>query len=437
MKYRKEIMQIHRLAVPILMNYALTSVFEIFDEMIIGHYSVESFAFVGVASSILYTITGAFGSLSAAFHILAAELYGMQEYGKMEQTFAAAKLLATGIGGGFILAGLLGGRWFFGNIYTFSGQDLEELLSYFYPASITVLQNLIWFQYSVYFRNRYGTKIGVYATGLSVIVNLFFDIVLVYGKAGFPRMGVEGAAWGSVIGLACGLLVYQIAYYRVRCARMGSIQEAIKNILCKYPALFGQELFENTIFVLIVQGTAARLGTEHMAVYKLVDIVSGMLSLPVVAYASAAQTCALQSRAAGNKKETKIYLKAGQCVAFRVTGILCLLCGVFRKEVLGSVVTDQGVMEMAVPFLYLMFVLTLIRIPYQVYLTYLQGSGLERQVFLCTAVGALLAGSAVFCVGIRVGLAGIYLVMIAETVILAWIYGKQIRRKAERNMIEY
>ena len=58
-------------------------------------------------------------------------------------------------------------------------------------------------------------------------------------------------------------------------------------------------------FVLIVQGTAARLGTEHMAVYKLVDIVSGMLSLPVVAYASAAQTCALQSRAAGNKKETK------------------------------------------------------------------------------------------------------------------------------------
>lgn len=87
MKYRKEIMQIHRLAVPILMNYALTSVFEIFDEMIIGHYSVESFAFVGVASSILYTITGAFGSLSAAFHILAAELYGMQEYGKMEQTF--------------------------------------------------------------------------------------------------------------------------------------------------------------------------------------------------------------------------------------------------------------------------------------------------------------------------------------------------------------
>lgn len=275
MKYRKEMMQIHRMAVPILMNYALASVFEIFDEAIVGHYSVEGFALVGVAASILYTITGALGILSSAFHILAAELSGRQEYGKLEQTFAAAKLLAAGIGGGFVLVSLLGGRWFFGNIYTVSGRDLEELLSYFYPASITVLQNMIWFQYAAYFRNRYNTKIGVYATGVSIIVNLFFDVVLVYGKAGFPGMGVAGAAWGSVIGLGSGLLVYQIPYYRVRCARTGNIQEPIKRILWSYPALFGQELFESTIFVLIVQGAAARLGTEQMAVYKLVDIVYG------------------------------------------------------------------------------------------------------------------------------------------------------------------
>ena len=32
MKYRKEMMQIHRMAVPILMNYALASVFEIFGK---------------------------------------------------------------------------------------------------------------------------------------------------------------------------------------------------------------------------------------------------------------------------------------------------------------------------------------------------------------------------------------------------------------------
>ena len=109
MKYRKEMMQIHRMAVPILMNYALASVFEIFDEAIVGHYSVEGFALVGVAASILYTITGALGILSSAFHILAAELSGRQEYGKLEQTFAAAKLLAAGIGGGFVLVSLLGG----------------------------------------------------------------------------------------------------------------------------------------------------------------------------------------------------------------------------------------------------------------------------------------------------------------------------------------
>lgn len=86
---------------------------------------------------------------------------------------------------------------------------------------------------------------------------------------------------------------------------------------------------------------------------------------------------------------------------------------------------------MAVPFLYLMFVLTLIRIPYQVFLTYLQGSGWERKVFLYTAVGTVLAGGAVLGASRRWGLTGIYSVMIGETAILAWIYGKWIRRKAE------
>lgn len=53
-------------------------------------------------------------------------------------------------------------------------------------------------------------------------------------------MGVEGAALGSVIGLACGLLVYQIAYYRVRCARMGSIQEAIKTFYASIQRCLGR-----------------------------------------------------------------------------------------------------------------------------------------------------------------------------------------------------
>ena len=56
------------------------------------------------------------------------------------------------------------------------------------------------FQYSVYFKNRQNTKITLWVTVVSTTVNLFFDFVLVYGAAGFPRLGTAGAAWGSILG---------------------------------------------------------------------------------------------------------------------------------------------------------------------------------------------------------------------------------------------
>ena len=63
MKYRKETIDINKLVYPILLNYILTSVFELLDEAIVGHYSVEGFALVGIAASLIYSITGALGIL--------------------------------------------------------------------------------------------------------------------------------------------------------------------------------------------------------------------------------------------------------------------------------------------------------------------------------------------------------------------------------------
>ena len=46
MKNRKEFQELNRMAYPILLHYLLTSLFEILDQAIVGHYSVQ-----GVCSS--------------------------------------------------------------------------------------------------------------------------------------------------------------------------------------------------------------------------------------------------------------------------------------------------------------------------------------------------------------------------------------------------
>ena len=126
----------------------------------------------------------------------AAEKIGKQDERGFENAFAGSKILVILIGLTVVLVSILFGKPFFYAVYRQQGKELQELLGYFYPASFTVLQNMLIFQYSVYFKNRQNTKITLWVTVVSTTVNLFFDFVLVYGAAGFPRLGTAGAAWG-------------------------------------------------------------------------------------------------------------------------------------------------------------------------------------------------------------------------------------------------
>lgn len=161
------------MAAPVLLNYLLLTIFETLDKSIVGHYSVQGFAVIGIAETPIYEITGALGVLSSAFSMIAAQLQGKKNTADFEQAFAVTRVVSWIIGLLFLLASCIGGRFFFQQLYKIEGDTLDELLSYFYPASFTVLQNLLLFVYSAYYRNRFNTRISFYSTAAATIVNLF------------------------------------------------------------------------------------------------------------------------------------------------------------------------------------------------------------------------------------------------------------------------
>lgn len=422
---RKEIFEIHKLALPILCHYLLSTFFEFLDEAIVGHYSMEGFALVGMAASIIYAATGALGVLSSAFNILAADKKGKQDDKSFLELFRASKFLVILIGLGFILLSVIGGKYFFERVYHLKGESLTITLSYFYPDTITVLQNLIIFQYSSFFRNKLNTTISLYVTGVSIVINLFFDYSLVYGKFGLPELGVAGAAWGSVIGLCCGLFIYQYAYLKEVGFNLHIHLKYWREIGKLYPALLGQELLEGSIFVLVVTIVITRLGTSQLAIYKLLDLFSGAIGLPAFAYASATQTYALQNFSTGKKKKVSSYLKAGILSGMVIISILCISGFGWHDYMFRWVIGDCEVMGAAGEYWGLISFYILLKVPYQIYMSYLQGVGKEHFVLGCTSIGTAVSSVMVMIFGGFLGLKGIYLVMSLEYTILIIIYRHQ------------
>lgn len=428
MKCKTQLKQLNTMAFPILLNYLLMSIFEILDKAIVGHASVNGFGIIGIAAGPIFEITGALGILSVAFSILAAKQRGQGDADAFEQTFTVSRELSIFIGLGFFLLSLAGGRTFFRVVYGLTGEALEEGLRYFYPASFTVLQNMLIFQYSAYYRNRLNTKPSFYATALSTLVNLFFDLTLVHGLWGFPRLGTAGAAWGSIIGLGAGLLLYQIPYFRQHRPRPARRKEIVKALFQLYPPLLGQEFLESTLFVLVISSVVARMGTEQMAVYSLLATLSGTLGLPIYAYATATQTYVCQSFAAGDLHKSRQYLRIGLGMGLTVIGGLCLLCFLFQRMIMGWIVSDETVIASAGTLLGWVFLSLLAKLPYPFYMGCLQGTGDEKFVFQSAAIAACLSSVSAAILGPLLGLAGLYLVMTMQSLILATVYRKKVSK---------
>lgn len=150
-----------------------------------------------------------------------------------------------------------------------------------YGVGISLVRNSL----SCYFSGLGKTRIVMIASLVAMIVNVGLDYVMIFGKLGFPVMGIEGAAIATVAGGFCGLVILVAAYlsktnriaYRVLQSFHFNREAMRKLIHFGYPA--GLELFLNFIafsaMIVLFQsrGTAAATASTIMFSWDLVSFI--------------------------------------------------------------------------------------------------------------------------------------------------------------------
>lgn len=418
-----------KMSLPILMNYLIMTLFEVIDKAIVGNYSTEGFAAIGVAANFIYLVTGALGVLSAAYNIIAAQFWGKNDKKQFNATFKTVMVITIVIGTLIIALSFVGGRILFEKVYGLKNGILLLALDYFYIASVTVMMNMIIFNFSVYFRNMKNTKISFYSTIVSTVINIAFDYALVYGRFGLPELGVKGAAIGSVIGLSGGILVYLIKFKadKEKMIKIKADKEVAKRIIKLYIPLLAQDIVEGTIFTMILTSFISRMSVINIATYNLLETIIGAVALPMFALSSSAITLALQKSFSKDRKDTLRIINTAISISILMIVSLGNIILLFPRGTMAIISKDNLVIDKAERVLLFAIIAVILKTFTVVYKSFLQGINNESFVFKSTVIISFLSLFWIYALVRIYGLRGIYIGIAINNMIFSIIYFKRIR----------
>ena len=193
------------IALPIMVQNGFTNFVNLLDNIMVGRLGTEPMSGVAIVNEILFVYNLCiFGGLSGA-GIFTAQYFGKQDDEGVANTFRFKIVL------GFIITVLafvifsVFGETLISYYLNESndGGDLVAALSYgkaYLSVMLIGLPGFVLVQtYASTLRECGQTMVPMKAGVTAVIVNLVLNYVLIYGKLGFPALGVTGAAIATVI----------------------------------------------------------------------------------------------------------------------------------------------------------------------------------------------------------------------------------------------
>jgi putative MATE family efflux protein len=196
-----------RLAVPIIFSYILQDAFNIVDMIFVGRLGPGAIAAVGVSGNLLRLI-GVFSlGISTGAGIMVAQHLGARNLAQAEHIAMQAILLAVFFSIGVTLVGYRLAEQGLRAVRMVDPEVLRLGTTYMHITLLGISTMFVSMALGSIFRAGGDaiTPMGVLI--FSTLINIVLDPLLIFGLWGFPKLGVAGSAYATLIGRGAGVLV--------------------------------------------------------------------------------------------------------------------------------------------------------------------------------------------------------------------------------------
>lgn len=307
------------IAVPIMIQNGITNFVSLLDNIMVGQVGTEQMTGVAIVNQLIFVYNLCiFGGVSGA-GIFTAQYFGQKDEEGVANTFRFKLWLAVILTGITVVIFLLFGEPLIQMYLNGSqdGGDTAAVLRYGKDYLAVMLVGLAPFMlvqvYASTLRECGRTVVPMKAGIAAVFVNLIFNYLLIYGKFGFPEMGVTGAAAATVLSRYVEAVIViswthrhkEINTYIRGLYRTMKIPLSLtKRILIKGTPLLLNETFWDAGTAMLLQCYSVR-GMNVVAGMNISNTISNLFNVVFIALGDSVAIVVGQLLGAGKMEEAK------------------------------------------------------------------------------------------------------------------------------------
>lgn len=286
--------EVLNIAVPMILSMGSWSLMHFVDRMFLTWYSRDALAAALPAGILSFTLGTFFLGTAGYVNTFVAQYMGAK---RPERVGASVWQgihfsIAAGI---LLLAAIPAAPW----IFDLAGHDpaIRDLeVVYFQILTVGWVPGLVMPAVSSFYSGRGVTRPVMWVNLVSAATNAGLDYVLIFGKLGLPEMGMEGAAWATVLAHYFGATIFLLLFFgkknRETFNTLGTwrFDRDLFRRMMKFGTPNGVQFFVEllgfSLFILLV----GRLGTVELAATNLAFNVNTLAFLPLIGLGIAVST---------------------------------------------------------------------------------------------------------------------------------------------------